>query len=246
MCPASVRAPWRRARPVHVAASCRREPDVYLVWSTGPPFSENRLGEEPVKTCDPHGICHATPAELFAAEVCLHELSKDVEGQLSNPEGQHHVCSEDDCRTLTTDQDLDVSLRSHDCDSDVGRLFDGRLRSVDLATVYVDGDGTRRGMHTATFSWRSQVGLVQGTLSGLTNEGTHRAPAFSECQKCSETGVMEGRLCGRLVRTTEPRLAGVQVVAAYRLRFDSSREGALGGVRGTIEGLVVRTCEPTA
>ena len=112
--------------------------------------------------------------------------------------------------------------------------------------MYVDGDETRRGMHTATFSWRVQVGLVQGTLSGLTNEGTHRAPAFDECQKCSDTGVMEGRLCGRLVRTAEPRLAGAQVVAAYRLRFDSSREGALGGVRGTLEGLVVRTCEPRA
>jgi hypothetical protein len=197
-----------------------------------------------VKTCDPRDICHATPAELLAAEACLHELSKDAEGQLSRPEGQHHVCPEDDCRTLTTDQDLELSLRSHDCDSDVGRLFDGRLRSVDLATIYVDGDGTRRGMHTATFSWRTQAGLVLGTLSGLTNEGTHRAPAFNECQKCSETGVMEGRLCGRLVRTTEPRLAGAQVVAAYRLLFDSSSEGALGGVRGTLEGLVVRSCEP--
>jgi hypothetical protein len=199
-----------------------------------------------VGTCDPHDICGATPAELFAAEVCLHELSKNAEGELSRPEGQQHVCAEDDCRTLTTDQDLDLSLGSHDCDSDVGRLFDGRLRSVDLATVYVDGDGNRRGMHTATFSWRAQVGLVQGTLSGLTNQGTHRAPPFDACQKCSETGVMEGRLCGRLVRTTEPRLAGAQVVAAYRWRFDPSREGALGGVRGTLEGLVVRPCEPRA
>jgi len=195
-------------------------------------------------TRDPYDLCSATPAELFAAEVCLYELSKDAEGRLSHPEGQQHVCPEDDCRTLTTDQDLELSLRPHDCDSDVGRLFDGELRSVDLATVYVDGDGTRRGMHTATFSWRCRIGLVQGTLAGLTNEGTHRTPVFDECQRCSETGVMEGRLCGRLVRSAEPRLAGAQVVAAYRLRFDSSREGALGGVRGTLEGLVVRTCEP--
>ena len=195
-------------------------------------------------TRDPSDLCHATPAELFAAEVCLHELSKDAEGRLSRPEGQQHVCPEEDCRTLTTDQDLELSLRPHDCDSDVGRLFDGELRSVDLATVFVDGEGTRRGMHTATFSWRCQIGLVQGTLAGLTNEGTHRAPVFDECQRCSETGGMEGRLCGRLVRSAAPRLAGAQVVAAYRLRFDSSREGALGGVRGTREGLVVRTCEP--
>jgi hypothetical protein len=197
-----------------------------------------------VKTCHPHDICHAGPADLLAAEVCLFELSKDVEGALSQPEGQHHVCPEDDCRSLTTDQDLDLALRSHDCDTEFGRLFDGQLRSLDLATVYVDGDGSRRGMHTATFSWRSRAGLVQGTLSGLTNEGTHRAPAFGECQKCSEVGVMEGRLCGRLIRAAEPRLTGAEVVAAYRLRFDASSSGALGGVRGTIEGLIVRSCEP--
>src|SRR4051794_36059872 len=35
-------------------------------------------------------------------------LSKDAEGQLSRPEGQHHVCPEDGCRTLTTDQDLEL------------------------------------------------------------------------------------------------------------------------------------------
>jgi hypothetical protein len=160
-----------------------------------------------VTTRDPYDLCSATPAELFAAEVCLYERSEDAEGRLSRPEGQQHVCPEDGCRTLTTDQDLELSLRPHDCDSDVGRLFDGELRSVDLATVYVDGDGTRRGMHTATFPRRSQIGLVQGTLAGLTNEGTHRAPVFDECQRCSETGVMEGRLCGRLVRSVEPRLA---------------------------------------
>ncbi len=55
---------------------------------------------------------------------------------------------------------------------------------------------------------------------------------------------MEGRLCGRLVRATEPRLADARVVAAHRLRFNSSGEGALGGVPGSPEGLVVRTGEP--
>jgi hypothetical protein len=197
-----------------------------------------------MSNCYPHDTCHATPADLLAAEVCLFELSKNVEGRLSEPEGQVHVCPEDDCRTLTTDQELQLALTSHDCDSEVGRLFDGRLRSTDLVTAHVDGDGNRRGLHTASFLWRSKAGLVQGTLSGLTNEGTHRAPAFGECQKCGEIGVMEGRLCGRLVRATEPRLAGAEVVAAYRFRFDSTSNGAVGGVRGTLEGLVIRTCDP--
>ncbi|SDD30162.1 hypothetical protein SAMN05660690_3935 [Geodermatophilus telluris] len=196
--------------------------------------------------CDRHDLCDAGPAGLLAAEVCLSELSVDVAGRLSRPEGQEHQCPEDGCRTLTTEQDLELELRSHDCASEVGRLLDGRLGSVDLVTVYTDGDGNRRGVHTATFTWRSRAGVVHGTLSGLTNQGTHRAPAFDACQRCGDTGVMEGRLCGRLVRAGEPRLAGAEVVAAYRLRFDASSAGAVGGVRGTLEGLVVRACAPAA
>lgn len=56
---------------------------------------------------------------------------------------------------------------------------------------------------------------------------------------------MEGRLCGTVVRPAEPRLAGAQVVAAYRIRFDPSEKGGEGAVAGTLEGLVVRSCAPT-
>ncbi len=37
-------------------------------------------------TRDSYDLCHATPAELFAAEVCLYEVSKDAEGRLSRPD----------------------------------------------------------------------------------------------------------------------------------------------------------------
>jgi hypothetical protein len=189
-----------------------------------------------------YDVCNGTAVDLHDADLCLYELSKDADGKMSQPRVRVHDCRQDECKTLATDQTLDLTLSSHSCDSGLGALFDGSLHSPDLTTVFVDADGTRRGMHAATFTWPSSAGMVVGELSGMTNEGTHRKPHFRDCQQCDETGVMEGRLCGRLERPAQSRLAGLQVFAAYRLRFRSTREGAVGGVTGTLEGLVVRNC----
>jgi hypothetical protein len=95
-------------------------------------------------------------------------------------------------------------------------------------------------MHTATFRWTAAVGTAQGRLFGMTNEGTHRKPAFKGCQQCGDPGVMEGRLCGWLVGASDPTLVGAQVAAAYRFAFEPSEKGGEGRLQGTIEGLVVR------
>lgn len=191
-------------------------------------------------------VCEARPAELAKAVLCLDELSKDVKGELMIVDAERQVCRTLDCKTLMVEHVLRAEVFSHDCDSEIGKLFDGRFSVRDLTTVFADGSGLRRGLHTGTFQWRTSVGIVQGRLSGMTNEGTHREPAFEGCQKCGELGVMEGRLCGRLVRAADPKLAGAQVTAAYRFRFDPSEKGGEGGLAGTIEGLVVRTCAPVS
>jgi hypothetical protein len=189
-------------------------------------------------------VCAADPADLLLADLCLNELSKNAEGELTPLAAEPHDCREHDCRTLTVEHLLRLKIDQFDCDSEVGRLFSGELVSKDLTTVHVDGNGENRGLHAATFRWRSAAGTVVGRLSGMTNEGTHREPYFRPCQRCDERGVMEGRLCGRLLRPAEPRLADAQVFAAYRLRFEPSSSGGSGAVQGTIEGLVVRTCKP--
>src|SRR4051795_13609562 len=84
---------------------------------------------------------------------------------------------------------------------------------------------------------------VTGRISAVTNVGTHRAPAFPECQKCDDRGVMEGRLCGQIASTSNPALNGCQIVAAYRIKFDSGSAGGTGGVRGTLEGVVICSCQ---
>ncbi len=197
-----------------------------------------------------YDACDGTPDELLASELCLDELSKDAEGDLVLVDARRHECREEDedCRTLTAEHVLRLELSSHDvCDSRLGALFDGRLVSKDLVSVFAGGSGERRGMHTGTFTWKSAAGMVQGRLSGMTNEGTHREgthgePAFGACQHCDERGVMEGRLCGRIVGPVGLRLARPQVFAAYRLRFEPGEDGGQGSVAGTIEGLVVRAC----
>jgi len=157
-----------------------------------------------------------------------------------------HECREEDCLTLTAEHLLRLELTSHACDSALGALLNGRLQSKDLVSVFSAGSGNRRGMHTGTFVWQSAAASIHGRLSGMTNEGTHREPAFSACQRCDERGVMEGRLCGRVVRTADQRLTGAQVFAAYRLRFEPGEDGGESPVAGTIEGLVVRTCSGRA
>jgi hypothetical protein len=193
----------------------------------------------------PYNACEGRPPELVRAVLCLDEVSKDVKGELSIIDADAHECRKLDCKTLTVEHLLRAELSSHNCDSELGRKLDGRLTARDLTTVFVDGSGLRRGMHAATFVWRTAVGIIQGRMSGMTNEGTHREPAFKGCQRCDERGVMEGRLCGRLVRAADPAMAGAQVTAAYRFAFDPSEKGGEGALVGTLEGLLVRNCDGT-
>ncbi len=187
-------------------------------------------------------VCEAGPGELVAAELCLDELSKDLAGELTLVESEQESCQPLDCRTLVTVHMIRAKVWSHDCDSERGKLFDGLFTVRDLTTVYAHGSGLNRGSHAGTFTWRTSAGVVQGRLQGMTNEGTHREPAFDGCQKCGDVGVMEGRLCGRLVRSADPKLAGIQLTAAYRFAFEPNEKGGDGELRGTIEGLLIRTC----
>ena len=77
----------------------------------------------------------------------------------------------------------------------------------------------------------------------MTNVGTHRAPVFKECQSCDDIGVMEGRLCGQIASTSHPALNGCQVMADYRIKFDPGVAGGQGAVRGTLEGVIICSCQ---
>ena len=180
--------------------------------------------------------------------VCVSALSKDLEGALDLVHSEREKCRTLRCETLETLHHLKLSVAAHDCDSKAAGLLDGTLASGDLVHKFADADGNRRGVHEGQFRWNGSGGTVAtGTLRGVTNAGTHRAPAFDACQKCEDIGVMEGLLVGTIRRARDRRLVGCAIQAAYRLRFDASSEGGSGGVRGTLEGAVVCDCsdQPT-
>jgi hypothetical protein len=180
------------------------------------------------------------PCAILGRTVCLQPVSKDVEGEFGPPDSERRQCREPECLTLTSLQTLILKLGSaSDCDR-VPEL-DGALEIRDLAHVF-DDNGNERGMHAGDFRWESAAGLVLGTLSGITNAGTHRPPAFGDCQRCHDP-VLEGHLRGTVCRPREPRFAGCSVVGGYRLRIDPASDGIpQQRVTGTFEGLLVCPC----
>lgn len=190
--------------------------------------------------------CQDDPATLLAKDWCLSAVSKDLLGTLSLLDNKPHACHTPPCKTQKTVQALKLKAATHaPCDSDIAKKLDGALVVARLVTVF-DQDNLHRGFHSGDFVWAGAAGIqVTGRLSGITNVGTHRLPAFGDCQKCDDKGVMEGRLCGQIASTSNPALNGCQVEACYRIRFNPGSAGAPGGqgdVKGTLEGVIVCVC----
>jgi hypothetical protein len=181
-----------------------------------------------------------TTGDLIDRAYCLTNVSKNFEGDLRPVDVEPRRC-ESGCETLVVEQHLVAEIAGHDCDGNIGRLLDGRL-VVELIHVFTDGKPDQRAVHAGKFRWLAAAGQIAGELNGLTNAGTHRPPAFGECQTCDERGVMEGRLWGRFRRVNEPIFANALMEASYRIRFDPTGEGGQGRVVGTIEGSLVTPC----
>jgi hypothetical protein len=187
--------------------------------------------------------CIDDPAVLLQKDWCVSALSKDLEGALGHPDSKAHQCPKPPCKTLKTVQSLNLKVAAHaPCDSKPSAALDGPFVIERLVTVF-DTDGLHRGYHAGDFVWHGAAGVtVTGRISGVTNVGSHRAPAFSACQKCDDKGVMEGRLCGTIASPNNPALNGCQVVGDYRIKFDPGANGGQGAVRGTLEGVILCTC----
>ncbi len=181
------------------------------------------------------------PKPLYRRPICLNEVSKNLRGDLRRLAIKRRECDDPKCVTLKTVHALRVEVRSYDCDSNVAKRMDGQLVIPRLVHA-LNNDGHGRGTHTGSFIWDGNGIDVEGEISGMTNLGTHRRPVFDDCQQCDERGVMEGRLCGRIVDAKKKKLIGCRVVAAYRIRFDPSESFQDTAVTGTLEGLIVCPC----
>jgi hypothetical protein len=191
--------------------------------------------------------CKDSAAYILDQTVCLYDISKDARaGQLRTVLAEPERCPEPPCESLKTVHQLDLELTSGPCDSDQAGRHNGRLYSCDL-THALNGGPDGRGFHGATFTWADQGFLAQGTLSGITNAGTHRGPMFEPaCQECRAPGFMEGRFCGVIRRSADPALLGCQVFGAYRLQLAEELTAPVIRVRGVLEGLIVCECRAAA
>jgi hypothetical protein len=194
--------------------------------------------------------CKDGSAYILDQTMCLYVISKDApEGLLRTVLHEPEPCRERNCETFKTVHQLDLPLQPGPCDPDREHR-NGRLYSCDLTHAF-DRDPRGRGFHGGTFTWADQGFLASGTLSGITNAGTHREPIFDPaCQHCDEPHVMEGRFCGIIRRSADPALLGCQVFGAYRLRLHLKPEQDLTepefGVGGVLEGVIVCECAPAA
>jgi hypothetical protein len=186
--------------------------------------------------------CFDDPAAIFEKEYCLSAVSKNLHGEFGPAHPKPHQCHKPECKTLRVTQVLRVAVSPEHCDSPLAKDLNGTLVVERLASAF-DQDGTHRGIHAGDFVWTGAAGVsVKGRLSGMTNEGTHRPPAFSECQRCDQRGVMEGLLCGQIEAPNVPDLNGAQITASYRIKFEPAANGPAGGALGTLEGAIITPC----
>ena len=185
--------------------------------------------------------CFDDPAGILEKAFCVSAVSKDLKGELKRTSSKEQKCQTPECKTLRTIHGLKVEVSPTNCDSPAASPLSGTL-TAKIITAF-DTDGNHRGVHAGDFSWTGAGGLkITGRMSGVTNEGSHRLP-IKDCQKCNDRGIMEGRLCGQVIDGGQtPKLKGCQIVAAYRIKFDPSITGGDGGVKGTLEGVLVCSC----
>jgi hypothetical protein len=186
--------------------------------------------------------CLDDPGTILEKNSCLSALSKNLEGKFDLVNATAHTCRLPDCQTLkTVHKMVFVPHPNAPCDPHLPAPFDGRITVARLVTAFIKSE-KGRGFHAGDFDWAATGLRVQGRMSGVTNVGTHREPAFKDCQSCDQVGVMEGRLCGQVVESKDGSLAQCQIVAAYRIHFEPAPVGIMKFVGGTLEGIISCLC----
>ena len=188
--------------------------------------------------------CMDDPQTILKQKMCLNQMSKDLKGSLKFQKADQQSCDKPQCRTLKTIHTLIVETNSNKpCETNLSAPFKGKLEMKLLATAFEQQTQFHRGFHAGDFDWVGSGFLVRGRMSGMTNVGTHRKPAFDDCQKCNEQGVMEGRLCGRIVESGISELVGCEVFGSYRIRFDPAKLQGSSPVVGTLEAVIICPCK---
>lgn len=232
---------WNAVLPNDKQCPCGATVDVRATCTSG--ANDTAKGTFTIN-CTSQGACFDNPDDILGSDTCIATLSKDVRGKTSLESSTRHTCATSRCVTLRTHGALKVALASNaTCDGALAKLLSGSLAIRTLATAY-EKDGLGRGVHAGDFRWiTTNHDEIDGRISGITNGGLVRAAPFNPAiEKCISEGILVGRLCGRVVKSENPKLAQAQILATYRLHTTATRKGESGAVIGTIEGVVITPC----
>jgi hypothetical protein len=208
--------------------------------------------------------CKDSARYILGQRLCFYPLSKDVEGGqlLKLLDGPQEYCEERECWSYKIVHELHANIITNrtepedlNCQASPTDRLNGRLSVCKLVhTLSSINDPDCRAFHGGDFTWVDSANgiLVEGSLSGITNAGTHRLPlppprgCEQPCQRCSAPGFMEGRFCGSIVLSeTDGWLVGCQVVGLYKLQFDGDFRTDSANVIGVIEGGILYECAAT-
>jgi hypothetical protein len=183
-------------------------------------------------------------AALLTGKYCLDKVSKDaLVGRVVVHTADRETCHHPTCETLTLVQFLELDLSPAECDGDLGKALDGRMRVRNLATVFAGPRETLRGVHAGDFAWSvAGGGSIRGTLRGITNAGIVRPPV-RPCEGCREVGILTGHLSGTGANVPGVPVPDFDIDAVYRLAWDPIAEvQKTASVVGTLEGVVIMPC----
>jgi hypothetical protein len=191
------------------------------------------------------GPCADRPGDIRCPRMCLYSISKDIKGELRVIDRVSEECGDPRCVTMKVIDFVQAEASSNkNCESDQGRYFNPELKIYDLTHAFVDGDPKRRGFHGGSFRLGGQAGIIDGTISGMTNVNTHRRPFFEgpEPDDCDVPFLMEGRFCGTVQRARDDKLVGAQAIGTYRFRLEEGFDAEKSSIVGTMEGVIVVSC----
>jgi hypothetical protein len=194
------------------------------------------------------GFVTLTASDLLTGLYCLHDVSKDLQGEVLVLDSLLKSCSDPGCEPLMLVQHIVLRVDSANCDSKLGAILNGSMRIGDLTTVVTGSDEHLRGMHAADFYWKlAGGGAISGTIEGITNAGTARPPIFPRCagcEQCDQDALLTGKLFAAGSGIPGVPVPDFNVEAVYRLSWDPIAT-IMGDapVSGTLEGVLIMPCQ---
>jgi hypothetical protein len=200
--------------------------------------------------------CKDSARYILGQRLCFDPLSKDVveRSELRKLlDGPAEICKERECVSYKILHELHLNIITNrtepenlNCHASPTDRLNGRLSVCNLVhTLSSSIDPESRAFHGGDFTWVDSTNgiVVEGSLSGITNAGTHRLPlppprgCEQPCQTCSAPGFMEGRFCGSIrLSAFDGLLLGAQVVGLYKLQFEGTLQDDRAPVIGVMEG----------